>query len=170
MHFILKPVILTFILQNSGKMKDRNNNKKQTVEHGSIDERVKAVREALKYTLKTMQEKTGISTSYISDFERGKKFPSSKYIKKLVNTFGVSSDYLFTGKGDMFLKDRTYWKEMYDFGKFNDDVHEMLFYMKKVPNTMFAVLEFFTDYKVKKEEFLEKYLEKHHNIKPKHDE
>jgi len=149
-------------------MKDKN--KKQTTGPGNINERIKAVREALECTLKTMQEKTGISTSYISDFERGKKFPSSKYLKELVNIFGVSSDYLFTGKGEMFLKERTPWKEMFDFGKFNDDVHEMLLYMKKVPNTMFAVLEFFTDYKVKKEEFLEKYLEKHHNIKPKENE
>jgi transcriptional regulator with XRE-family HTH domain len=138
---------------------------KQTVNLEEIGERLRSVREALTCTLKTMQERTGISTSYISDFERGKKFPSSKYLKELVNTFGVSTDYIFTGKGEMFLEDKQNWKDMYDFGKFNEDVHEMLFYMKKVPNTLFAVLEFFTDYKVKKEDFLEKYLEKHHHIK-----
>ncbi len=142
---------------------------KQTVNLVEIGARLRVIRESLKCTLKTMQEKSGISTSYVSDFERGKKFPSSKYLKELVVTFGVSTDYIFTGNGEMFLEDKENWKDMYDFGKFNEDVHEMLFYMKKVPNTLFAVLEFFTDYKVKKQDFLEKYLEKHHHIKKSDD-
>lgn len=146
-------------------MNDKRQKQKQPVNLEEIGVRLRMVREALKCTLKTMQEKSGISTSYVSDFERGKKFPSSRYIKELVVTFGVSTDYIFTGKGEMFREDKENWKDMYDFGKFNEDVHELLFYMKKVPNTLFAVLEFFTDYKVKKEEFLGKYLEKHHHIK-----
>jgi transcriptional regulator with XRE-family HTH domain len=146
-------------------MTDKNSKITGTVSLAEIGERLKIVREALKLTLKAVQEKTAISTSYISDFERGKKFPSSKYMKELVVTFGVSADYIFSGKGEMFFKNEDDLKEIYDFGKFNEDVQEMLFYMKKVPNALFAVLEFFTDYKVKKEDFLKKYLEKHHHIK-----
>lgn len=137
-------------------------NNKEVVLIKAIGSRLREVREVLGHTLKVMQEMTGSSLSYISDFERGNKFPSSKYLKELALRFNVSTDYIFTGRGEMFIPSEEDKKQEMDFGRYGEDIDELLFYMKQVPNALFAVLHFFSDYKVEHEDFLKKYLDKHY--------
>lgn len=137
-----------------------NNN--EVVLMKAIGGRLREIRELLGHTLKVMQKMTGASLSYISDFERGNKFPSSKYLKELAIRFKVSIDYIFTGRGEMFIPEEEDKKQEMDFGRYGEDIDELLFYMKHVPNALFAVLHFFSDYKVEHEDFLKKYLDKHY--------
>jgi transcriptional regulator with XRE-family HTH domain len=46
-----------------------------------------------------------ISASNLSSIEAGKINPTSILLDKLVTNYRVSLDYLFTGKGGMFLQD-----------------------------------------------------------------
>ena len=49
-------------------------------------------------TQEFLAEKVGVNTTYISDIERGAKFPSLSLYIKIVDALGVSSDYILRGE------------------------------------------------------------------------
>ncbi|MCP5053055.1 MAG: helix-turn-helix domain-containing protein [bacterium] len=128
-----------------------------------IGMRLREIRELLGRTLKEMQQLTGVSLSYISDFERGKKMPSSKYLKALALEFDISLDYVVKGYGHMSMSENIEQSEIADFGKYSEDVVDLLTHMKKVPSTLFAMLSYFNTYKMEQQAFLEKFMDQHSN-------
>jgi transcriptional regulator with XRE-family HTH domain len=130
-----------------------------------IGKRLKTVRERLGFTLEQMNRETGISKSYISDFERGKKIPASKYLFQLCETFNANLNYVFKGKGDMFISADSGKIPQYNFGKYQEEIDDLLFHITNIPNALFAVLQFFSEYKENMDDFINAYLEKHGNTK-----
>ncbi len=57
-----------------------------------MGEKIRLLRNKNKWTLAQLAEKTGYSTSYISDIERGKVIPSVDAIKKLSDIFDVPAN------------------------------------------------------------------------------
>jgi transcriptional regulator with XRE-family HTH domain len=131
----------------------------ETIKLQDMGLRLRGLRVALNITLEKMNDLTGISKSYISDFERGRKLPSSKYLFFLIEKFAIDINYIYTGRGEMFLHSREE-KNTYDFGKFDVEINDLLYHIIRVPNALFSVLGFFSDYKINKENFIKKYLEK----------
>ena len=68
-----------------------------------IQERIKALRLKANLTQKQIAEKLGISISYYSQWEVGKRTPASKNLQKLADIYDVSTDYLL-GKTDQVKK------------------------------------------------------------------
>ena len=64
----------------------------------AIGSRLRAARNMVKLTQEQLAEKVGIGTTYISDIERGAKFPSLSLFIKIVDALGVSSDYILRGE------------------------------------------------------------------------
>lgn len=50
-------------------------------------------------------KETGVTQSTLSDWKRGRSTPKSENMKKLADYFGVSIDYLMTGKEDSVEKE-----------------------------------------------------------------
>ena len=50
-------------------------------------------------------KETGVTQSTLSDWKRGRSTPKSENMKKLANYFGVSIDYLMTGKDSSETKE-----------------------------------------------------------------
>ena len=69
-----------------------------------IQERIKALRLKAKLTQKQIAEKLGISISYYSQWEVGKRTPASKNLQKLADIYDVSTDYLL---GNTDIKSKT---------------------------------------------------------------
>ncbi len=63
-----------------------------------IHERLRLVRKGQKLTQADFAHQLGVTPSYISAMELGKKEVTSKVIKRLLELFEVPSDWLFTGK------------------------------------------------------------------------
>jgi transcriptional regulator with XRE-family HTH domain len=82
--------------------------------------RLRCLRDTLNITLEKMKELTGISRSYISDFERGRKLPSARYLFYLIDDFGADINYILTGRGEMFLRSKEGAENRYDFGKYEE--------------------------------------------------
>ena len=59
-----------------------------------MGERLRACRNALHMTMKEFSERCGISERYLADIERGHKAPKLDTLVRIVNSAGVSSDYL----------------------------------------------------------------------------
>ncbi len=128
-----------------------------------MGKRLKAVREALTHTLDSMCEAADISRSYLSEFERGQKIPNSKYLKYLFDAHNVNIHFILSGEGPMFNISREEQKRLYNFGKYEEEIKDLLYHITNVPHALYAVLGFFTEYKVDSEKFLEKYLAKKEN-------
>lgn len=70
----------------------------------SINERVKAVRNALGLTQKEFGQKLTLAQTYLSQIEKGDRDATEKIQKLICLTFNVSESWLQTGTGEMFIE------------------------------------------------------------------
>lgn len=70
----------------------------------AIGERIKKVRQRLKLQQREFARSLGMAHSYISKIETGNANPGPSLFLRLSKEFDVSIEYLFSGSGDMFLK------------------------------------------------------------------
>ncbi len=68
--------------------------------------RFKEARETLGLTRVEFRESIGISATYLSEIEHGKKIPSLKILRKIENIHKINRRWLETGVGEMFLPDQ----------------------------------------------------------------
>ena len=66
----------------------------------------------------------------------------------------VNLNFIFGGEERKF---RTETPKNLDFGRLQEDVDELLEHMAEIPHTLFAVLGFFTEYKVMNKEVIQRY-------------
>lgn len=119
--------------------------------------RMKAIRKHMKKTLGDVNDETGISRSYLSDFERGTKLPTGKYIKYLYDNWNIDTNYIFDGSGEML---RTSGNKEFDFGKYQEDVDEMLSLMSELDHTLYAMLGYFSEYQMKYADLIREFSQK----------
>ena len=67
-----------------------------------ISKRIRSIREEYGYTLKDLYKLSGVSVSYISEIELGKKNPTYDILEKLANGFGISITKLI-GKDEVII-------------------------------------------------------------------
>lgn len=114
---------------------------------------LKAIREEIRMTLDAISKETGISRSYLSDFERGFRLPTSKYLNYLHDRHKVNLNYVFGSEGRKF---RTGAEKTPNFGMLQEEVDKLLCFMAEMPHALYAVLGFFTEYKLTNKELIEK--------------
>jgi transcriptional regulator with XRE-family HTH domain len=121
-----------------------------------IGMQLRAIRDDLRLTMEVISRETGISRSYLSDFERGVKLPTAKYLKYLHNRHNVNLNYVFDGEGRKFRP--TPDETAPNFGKFQDEVDKLLRFMADMPHALYAVLGYFTEYKLVNHKLIEQHL------------
>ena len=67
--------------------------------------RIREIRESMHLSREKFSEKCDISTSFLSDIERGKKSLTSKTIYKICIACNISADYILLGHKEGFDKD-----------------------------------------------------------------
>lgn len=141
------------------KMTEKEDNKenKDKPPYRDIGIHTKAVREALGKTIQGMSDATGISRGYISDFERGVKLPTARYIKYLYEKCDINVNYIFSGEGLIFRPVRGKALPL-DFGSYQGDVEELVWLMYKVPHTLLYQLHSHMDYKLKYKQMLSEHF------------
>lgn len=68
------------------------------IENKAIGERIAYLRVTNNYTREAFAELIGISTKFLYEIETGKKGFSANTLYKIATSFGVSCDYIITGK------------------------------------------------------------------------
>lgn len=119
--------------------------------------RLRNIRQELRLPMDVISKETGISRSYLSDFERGYRMPTSKYLMYLHDRHKVNLNYIFGGEGRMFRAEAS---DVPDFGMLQGEVDNLLRFMGEYPTSLFAVLAFAAEYKLKNKELIEKNREK----------
>ncbi|MDQ1355558.1 MAG: Helix-turn-helix protein [Acidobacteriota bacterium] len=135
---------------------DKQNNPGE--KYQDMGKRLKNIRNTLDYTLDRVYKETGISRSYISEFERGRKLVTSKYLKFLIDSHNVNLNFIFSGKGEMFISHQERQPELYDFGKFDAEIKDLLLHITHIPNAMYEVLGHFSEYKMRKADLIKQAL------------
>ena len=72
----------------------------------SINERIKEVRTVLKITQVNFSKKIYISQGSYNEIETGVRKVNDRIIQLICNQFNIDKDWLKTGKGEMFYKEK----------------------------------------------------------------
>jgi transcriptional regulator with XRE-family HTH domain len=125
---------------------------------------LRAVRDRLGLTLDALSKETGISRSYISEFERGVKLPTSRYLKHLHDRYNVNLNYIFCSDDRMFRPSQEE-QARFNFGKFQEEIEEILECITKNPHALYSLLLMFSEYKEKNQQIIAQSLkEKSKNV------
>lgn len=132
-----------------------------------IGKRLIMVREQLGLKQKQLSADLGLSSSYLSDIEKGKSNPGFNFLMRLYRKYKVSLDWLLFDEGDMFcgigLKEKGRLPE-FNFGDQTERVIEMLDRMDKSPFFLNYMMSQYIKAYYENENVISKELEKH---KPK---
>jgi transcriptional regulator with XRE-family HTH domain len=122
-----------------------------------IGSKLRAIREHLDKTLDVMSHEVVMSRSYISEFERGLKLPTAKYLKFLHDKYRINLNFIFCSDEEM-LRPREEEKEVpLDFGIQQEYVEEMMKAMADMPHALFFMLGHFQKYKMENKQLLEQF-------------
>lgn len=75
----------------------------ETDERVEIGARIREARAALELSQGKFAEDLGIKPNTVSVYESGLKKPSGAVATLMQNIYGINKEWLFTGKGDMFI-------------------------------------------------------------------
>ena len=79
-----------------------------------MDERIKQLRKALGLTQQKFADGMGVKQNTIAQYESGRNVPLDAVITLICRTYGVSEEWLRSGKGEMF-KPKSRNEELYEF-------------------------------------------------------
>lgn len=89
-----------------------------------MKDRFKELRKELNVTQQEFADKLKISRNFVAQIEMGSKVPSDRTIDDVCREFGVSEEWLRTGKGNMFvpgIKDKQISAMLADVMKSGED-------------------------------------------------
>ncbi len=118
----------------------------------------KAIRKHIGMPIEGFSWDSGISRSYISDFERGARLPTSKYLDYLHYRFNVNLNYVFCAEDWKFLPETV--DPPPDFGNYQENVDEMLYAMVRMPHVLFMMLSRFESLKLEDKALMELFRNK----------
>lgn len=128
--------------------------------------RVKAVRHKLNLKQGAYAKKLGISQSFLSYIEKGKRKPSYELLLSLLSIFNVNLHWLVTGIGDMFIPETNPEQQLKEqFSRLfpgvppDQEVLDMIKHLE-VPIIKNALLEKYLLYRKRYEDFIREHHRK----------
>ena len=76
-----------------------------------IQNRLKIIRKTTGITQREFASKLGVSHTYISELEGGRRTPSKLFMVAVEHVFGVNQSWLAAGKGEKYIKERMVFTE-----------------------------------------------------------
>lgn len=126
-------------------------NDRKTVQE--IGNRLKDLREHLKFSRQEFALRLGIAMNGYSKNEMGMNLPGMPTLKRLAKDFNISMDWLFFNRGNMFFQEKlpevtkVEEKKIPPLEETEPDVRELFEFMRKDPLLRHEVLVYFYRYK-----------------------
>ncbi|NIT13247.1 MAG: helix-turn-helix domain-containing protein [Candidatus Dadabacteria bacterium] len=76
-----------------------------------IENRLKKIRKTANMTQREFASKLGVSHTYISELEGGRRTPSKLFMVAVEHVFGVNQPWLAAGQGETYRKDKGHFTE-----------------------------------------------------------
>lgn len=128
-----------------------------------IGQRIKTARKALRYSQREWAKELDMSHSYLSEIESGKARPKPEFFLKLSKKFGVSTDYLYHGTGNMFY---AAWSQRkaeindFDFDSELESIEQLVWLMENSTVFKNTVMGFASKFLLDNEEIIKKTIAK----------
>ena len=143
--------------------------KRYFMDLSEVGARLRAARETLELTMEQMRDITGYSKSLISAAENGLKKPSTIYLYAMMDKFNIDINYIFSGRGRMFLEAGQAGEEQKEqdraesldlsLVKSDENIRDLFYLMKNVDMVRYAVLSFFLQYRTQHKHVIEELLQ-----------
>lgn len=127
------------------------NNKNLT----GIGKRLKEVRKIISGKLREMSEISGFRISTISEMEAARNKPNTEYLLLLAEKFNVNLNWIYTGKGAMFLPD---FELNFDFGRDSESILEMIYLVENCEFVRFEILSHYIKLRDENKDKIKDYL------------
>ncbi|MCX6579332.1 MAG: helix-turn-helix transcriptional regulator [Candidatus Aminicenantes bacterium] len=130
-----------------------------------IGARIKDIRKRLRISQLQMAETIKITNSYLSDIETGKGNPGHSFFFKLAKLYDVNLNYLFLGKGEIFLETtRPTDSDDPNFPNIRT-TEDLCWYMVRSPLFRHQILGFAAKLRYESKNLIEMDMEDFHSIK-----
>jgi len=136
--------------------------KKYNLNLTGVGGRLRDIRETLNITLEKMQEITGFSKSLISAAEKGLKKPSAIYLFALSDQYNVNLNYVFNGKGSMFIPGVNLNAHTGN-SELDDTFGELIYMVENVKLVRYAMLTEYIKFKAQNKAIIKDILEENEN-------
>ncbi|MDQ1353692.1 MAG: repressor LexA [Acidobacteriota bacterium] len=131
----------------------KENGQQQAAEFG---QRVKEIRKTLGLSQKDFADPLGISGTFISEVESGKYKPCYDFFYNMMVQFNVNLHYLFTGQGEMFIRDmKPAESEIEEPFSSITKTEDILWYMTRSPMFKHSMFGFASRYLYENRTFVE---------------
>jgi len=117
--------------------------KKVEIDLEAIGKRLKEARKKINCTLSEMNEMCGVAKSTLSEMEAGLKKPHHLYLYLLSTKYNININWIFSGKGSMFLD----FEIKLDFGEDNKIIKELFHLLGKFPVLRYEILRHYLVFK-----------------------
>jgi transcriptional regulator with XRE-family HTH domain len=129
-----------------------------------IGMRMRKIRKTLGFTQAHMVSFFDIGRANYSRIEKGEIFPTATTLNTLLREFNVSLNWLISNEGEMFLEKKKPGLKSRSFGKYIDEINDLLLHLEKIPMVRHAVLGFFMEYKMNNQDLLQEILEQNATV------
>jgi transcriptional regulator with XRE-family HTH domain len=85
----------------------KSSGERPAIEDTAINRRLRLLRHSLKLTQIEFAQKILVSSGFVAGIELGKRKVNDRLIRLIKITFGTNEDWLRTGEGPMFEKDKS---------------------------------------------------------------
>lgn len=134
------------------------------IDRFKIGANIRAIRKHLKYKQKVFAKELGVTGSYLSEIEIGRKSPGMDIIVELINKYNANILYLFYGEGNMFSYSEAESAAAAGPVVPTDDWDEkdkLVWFINNIPLIRYAMMEYFINYRYDKEKVIAKELDKY---------
>jgi len=123
---------------------------RKEISYKDSGDRLRDIRRELRITMDLVSRETGISRSYISDFERGYRLPTAKYLCYLHDRYNVNLNYIFFGESNMFKLGKENIPPYFTY--LQGAIDKLLCFMHGNLAACFSILAYAEKYKLENEE------------------
>lgn len=124
-----------------------------------IGKRFKQCRVHLGLTQSAIAAMLGLTQTTIAGIEKGKSFPTIPTLLDLKKNNHISITWLLSGMGKMISEPMAVIGEDPQLSEYEEEIKDLLFYIKNIPMVRDYILEKFVVYKLRNKKEIQEYLE-----------
>jgi DNA-binding XRE family transcriptional regulator len=124
----------------------------------NMGERFRQMRNYVGLSQKEAAAIFGMNQSNIARIEKGLVSPNMSICHYFKTHYHIDTNWLISGMGEMVIHERPKTKTV-DYAEFSEEMGDLLFHLKRVPEVRLEVLKFFVGYKLENKRHIMAYLD-----------